>query len=91
MGVGMYVKSPYLLLSNLSLVEILDADQESFLRAERSLFQNIGRAARHVEGSTLLNTDDMIDSMAKAIFKTERSRAIRQTNNEKNGAVPNGT
>ena len=75
-------------LPEVSLVAILDADKEGFLRAERSLIQTIGRAARHVEGKALLYADNMTDSMAKAISETERRRAIQQTYNEKHGIVP---
>jgi excinuclease ABC subunit B len=75
-------------LPEVSLVAILDADKEGFLRAERSLIQTIGRAARHVEGVALLYADNMTDSMAKAISETERRRKIQQTYNEKNGIVP---
>ena len=75
-------------LPEVSLVAILDADKEGFLRAERSLIQTIGRAARHVEGMALLYADNMTDSMAKAISETERRRAIQQTYNEKHGIVP---
>ena len=75
-------------LPEVSLVAILDADKEGFLRAERSLIQTIGRAARHVDGVALLYADNMTDSMAKAISETERRRAIQQTYNEKHGVVP---
>ena len=75
-------------LPEVSLVAILDADKEGFLRAERSLIQTIGRAARHVEGVALLYADNMTDSMAKAISETERRRAIQQSYNDKNGVVP---
>ena len=75
-------------LPEVSLVAILDADKEGFLRAERSLIQTIGRAARHVEGVALLYADNMTDSMAKAISETERRRAIQQAYNEKHGVVP---
>lgn len=75
-------------LPEVSLVAILDADKEGFLRAERSLIQTIGRAARHVEGVALLYADNMTDSMAKAISETERRRAIQQTYNQKHGVVP---
>ena len=75
-------------LPEVSLVAILDADKEGFLRAERSLIQTIGRAARHVEGVALLYADNMTDSMAKAISETERRRVIQQAYNEKNGVVP---
>ena len=76
------------LVCQVSLVAILDADKEGFLRAERSLIQTIGRAARHVEGMALLYADNMTDSMAKAISETERRRTIQRIYNEKNGVVP---
>lgn len=75
-------------LPEVSLVAILDADKEGFLRAERSLIQTIGRAARHVEGKALLYADNMTESMSKAIFETERRRSIQKAYNEKHGAVP---
>lgn len=75
-------------LPEVSLVAILDADKEGFLRAERSLIQTIGRAARNVRGQAILYADNLTDSMAKAIAETERRRAIQLSYNEKHGIIP---
>ncbi|QNI46791.1 excinuclease UvrABC complex/ helicase subunit [Synechococcus sp. A15-60] len=88
MLVGVNLLREGLDLPEVSLVAILDADKEGFLRAERSLIQTIGRAARHVEGVALLYADNMTDSMAKVISETERRRAIQQACNEKHGVMP---
>ena len=87
MLVGVNLLREGLDLPEVSLVAILDADKEGFLRAERSLVQTIGRAARRGEVA-LLYADNMTDSMAKAISETERRRMIQQTYNEKHGVVP---
>ncbi len=75
-------------LPEVSLVVILDADKEGFLRAERSLIQTIGRAARHIEGVALLYADTLTDSMSKAISETERRRKIQKSYNDKFGIIP---
>ena len=75
-------------LPEVSLVAILDADKEGFLRAERSLIQTIGRAARHIRGQAILYADNLTDSMIKAIDETERRRGIQLAYNKMNNITP---
>jgi excinuclease ABC subunit B len=75
-------------IPEISLVAILDADKEGFLRSETSLIQTIGRAARNAEGHVIMYADNMTDSMKAAIEETERRRTIQQKYNEENGITP---
>lgn len=75
-------------IPEVSLVAILDADKEGFLRSERSLIQTIGRAARHLNGTAILYADRITDSMKAAIGETERRRARQIAFNEANGITP---
>jgi excinuclease ABC subunit B len=75
-------------LPEVSLLMILDADKEGFLRSERSLIQIIGRCARNSNGRVILYADEVTDSMMGAVSETNRRRAIQEKYNEENGIVP---
>ena len=77
-------------LPEVSLVAILDADKEGFLRSTTALIQNFGRAARHINGKVILYADRMTDSMARAIDETNRRRQIQEAYNEKHNISPVG-
>ena len=75
-------------IPEVSLVAILDADKEGFLRSERSLIQTIGRAARNTNGTVIMYADELTDSMEKAITETNRRRAIQEAYNKEHNIVP---
>ncbi len=75
-------------IPEVSLVAILDADKEGFLRSERSLIQTIGRAARNTDGTVIMYADELTESMEKSISETNRRRKIQEEYNKKNGIIP---
>lgn len=75
-------------IPEVSLVAILDADKEGFLRSERSLIQTIGRAARNTEGTVIMYADELTDSMEKAIRETNRRRGIQEAYNKEHNIIP---
>ena len=77
-------------LPEVSLVAILDADKEGFLRSWTSLVQTIGRAARHIDGRVIMYADVVTDSMRRAIDETDRRRQLQQVHNDENGITPQG-
>ena len=89
-GVGINLLREGLDLPEVSLVAILDADKEGYLRSESSLIQMIGRAARHSDGHVIMYADTVTRSMKRAIDETYRRRSIQNTHNLENGIVPRG-
>ena len=75
-------------MPEVSLVAIMDADKEGFLRSDRSLIQTIGRAARHLNGKAILYADKITDSMRRSLDETQRRRDKQMAFNEANGIVP---
>jgi len=77
-------------LPEVSLVAILDADKEGFLRSSQALIQTVGRAARHVEGHVIMYADHITDSMRLTLDETTRRRALQETYNKAHGITPTG-
>ena len=75
-------------IPEVSLIAIMDADKQGFLRSDRSLIQTIGRCARNASGHVIMYADTMSDAMKKAIFETERRRKIQNEYNEEHGIIP---
>ena len=90
MLVGINLLREGLDIPEVSLVAILDADKEGFLRSERSLIQTMGRAARHLNGTAILYADRVTDSMRRAMAETERRRIKQIHFNETHGITPKG-
>ena len=88
MLVGINLLREGLDIPEVSLVAILDADKEGFLRSERSLIQTIGRAARNVDGTVIMYADELTESMEKAITETNRRRKIQMEYNKAHNIVP---
>ena len=85
---GFYLLREGLDIPEVSLVAILDAYKEGFLRSERSLIQTIGRAARNTEGTVIIYADELTESMEKAIRETNRRRSIQEKYNIENNIIP---